>query len=867
MKSKNSGSYFSVLSAIIIFIIVLGCNRNSEVNLMNRFASVSGDSFRDNQLPNGLSTHEIAIEPVEGAIYVYATIQMGSANPVEYINNMPCWRPQKGETIDNIKHGIYGQGELAPALGGFVPDQKWGGLPEDLPQFLQIIELGMEVKGRFISLLRFGLADDRRGLGRGTSQAWYWDGSDNDVPGRNRAHVCAWVCNGTIDYFGPFVRPNTPYDFKLLLDMKQLRMTAWVSGRGDDDWFLLAENSALPAGISRIDRVRTSTYPDAPQIEKLLVRSSPWAEGETLQPHPLAKLEHVVSKGKGFTFQSMRSTWLKPGKHVTIFRKPGVHAGFPDVAQAGQDRLVCVWRNGSHTGGKGGLSLAYSNDLGKTWSEDSLFTELKVNCPRLQRLKDGSILLIADKASGGNQYVARWDYVMWSSSNGGHNWTGEQWLRTAKAGGPGGPVHSRILELSDGSWILSASSFTKLSDGRTAEKLEFYRSLDRSQTWSYWSGPLAYPPFCLSEPSTLEIDPGHLIVYARESRSDGMPGVKGYSSDYGKTWQYHDLPFPITGRTCAGFLKDGRVMVTFRSGVGRAALWAWIGDVKDSSGIQPVGGHFNDRHSVGLKDGALHIDNDGVCGQFTKYNLRPPDTEHSTLELTFEVQVLANAGRAASISVPFAGILRLFPDHVIMAHDSTLRAEIIPGQFHTYHIISRLGSFELSIDGKRIWDTDKGDQSLQSLSWTKISSYALAFGNETQTFYETFGYTYWRNIKGIPDIYPVNIPEDVTGYSIWRRVEAVTEDPDPKAGRHVISWDARRDGFPDQYQLDHIIEVEACVSGHENGYSGWVQLDDGRIFVVNYTDDTAAACVANPHMLGVPWIRGTFLDAEDLPDI
>lgn len=36
------------------------------------------------------------------------------------------------------------------------------------------------------------------------------------------------------------------------------------------------------------------------------------------------------------------------------------------------------------------------------------------------------------------------------------------------------------------------------------------------------------------------------------------------------------------------------------------------------------------------------------------------------------------------------------------------------------------------------------------------------------------------------------------------------------------------------------IEVEASIAGIEQGYSGWVQLDDGRIFVVNYTDDTAA---------------------------
>ena len=82
-----------------------------------------------------------------------------------------------------------------------------------------------------------------------------------------------------------------------------------------------------------------------------------------------------------------------------------------------------------------------------------------------------------------------------------------------------------------------------------------------------------------------------------------------------------------------------------------------------------------------------------------------------------------------------------------------------------------------------------------------------------------------------------------------------------------MSWSAARDGFPDQHQLDHIVEVEASVNGHEQGYSGWTQLDDGRIFVVHYTDDTAPASSSNPHMFGVPWIRGTFLELDDLPPL
>ena len=47
-----------------------------------------------------------------------------------------------------------------------------------------------------------------------------------------------------------------------------------------------------------------------------------------------------------------------------------------------------------------------------------------------------------------------------------------------------------------------------------------------------------------------------------------------------------------------------------------------------------------------------------------------------------------------------------------------------------------------------------------------------------------------------------------------------------------------------------------------------MSLDDGRIFVVNYTDDTAPMVRWDPYdsgILGIPWIRGTYLLRSDLP--
>ena len=63
------------------------------------------------------------------------------------------------------------------------------------------------------------------------------------------------------------------------------------------------------------------------------------------------------------------------------------------------------------------------------------------------------------------------------------------------------------------------------------------------------------------------------------------------------------------------------------------------------------------------------------------------------------------------------------------------------------------------------------------------------------------------------------------------------------------------------------LEIEASAAGQDQGYSGWTQLEDGRIFVVHYTDDGSSVSLANDHNLGVPWIRGTFLSFGDLPPL
>ncbi len=763
---------------------------------------------------SNIRSHNVDVGAARGEIYVYATFEMGSENPVPYVGNQ-------------------GKGT-------------------------QIITLGEKTAKGFVPSVSFGLSDVFRGGLRVDAVA-----EDHGiVPSGGRsmeskeAFLTPFAIGGELDYFGPFARPNTLYDFKIRMDMDKGRMTIWTNGRGDDDWFMLVENAPLMNAGKTINHVRVEQAPGAKGISDVMIRSKASDAEEQVRTHPLAKKDRVVGPGKGFKFQSMRSIWGLPGRHVAVSRKGNFHHAFPDIAQSGPKSLIAVWSNRSHSGGTGGLSVALSDDLGKTWCEGALVHPGKANCPRIQRLKDGTLLLMSDVRER-EEYS---DTVLYDSSDGGKTWGNQRWIRAERRDGynPCCGEPSRVVESPDGSWLVETATFGGTSANVTKPiRMEFYHSTDRGTTWELISKVSAFQQHHLDEASFFELPDGQLVTYAREWRYDALPGTKAFSDDWGKTWKVHELPFSITGRVCAGLLADGRAMVTFRSGIGRAALWAWVGDPLDPTGFQPAGTHFNDRSSVALKDDSLHIDNDGKLGQFTQYFLRPADTSESIIDVTVEVNVVSNSGRGAILSVPYVGKWRLFPDHVELAHDPAVCVKVTPGGFHVYRVIRESGKATLYVDGKLAVETENLDtRTWREAGVLNTSSYPLAFGNDAD----------WGNAH--TNVYPHDIMPDVTGYSIWRRAEETLDDP--TTGKQVISWSAGRDGFPDQYQLDHIIQIEASATGGDQGYSGWIQLDDGRIFVVNYTDDTAPMVRRDPYdtgMLGIPWIRGTFLLPSDLPPI
>ena len=697
-------------------------------------------------------------------------------------------------------------------------------MPENpIPDGGQFIEFGQIVSGDFTPAVRFGIHDGRRGGG---------------VP-QEVGLMYAYLHDGKLDYYGPWIRPNTPYDFKIHIDLDTQQMTVWVSGRGDDRWYLVAENTSLMNPVTSIDEIRVQQHSRAAGIDEVNVQAQITAEDEQIKPHPLAKKDLKVGPDRGFKFQSMRSTWGRAGTHVTICRKDRLHFGFPrDLVRMG-NKLFCVFENASHTGGAhqptsaqwksmGRVSLGVSYDLGHTWSEPIPFPEYPdgqatVMRPgeNLQKLADGTVIDLAKLQ----------------------------------------PMTSARVRIRDGSTLIGYSGTFQV-DGADCEEVTFFRATDLGERGESRGHLRAYPPHSLSEPAILRLPDGRLCAFIRESRMDHFPAVKAFSSDEGKTWQLQDLPFAIVGYPCPRLLRDGRVLVTFRSQVGRAAVWAWVGDVNDDTPYRAAGVHFNDRDTVGLKDGALHIDNDGVSGQSTTYLLRQPDSTDTKIDLTVEVQVVANSGRAATVSVPFVGKVRIYPDHIELAHAPKVRADVIPGKFHTYRIVRDGNNAQLYVDGQLKIKTDQVDIGTWKERWTPTTTslHQLAFGNEVSIAQEVTG--------GVPAKWPGTFlpsqmySEEITGYSIWRNF-ALTMD-DPGTGTYTSSWSADSGEFPDQYQLDHMIEVESSIAGADQGYAAWVELDDRRIFVAAYTDDGAPTMWGGN--MGISWMRGTFLEPGDLPD-
>jgi sialidase-1 len=258
-----------------------------------------------------------------------------------------------------------------------------------------------------------------------------------------------------------------------------------------------------------------------------------------------------------------------PISKMTISNTADVYECFPDVALTPTGRLVVVYRESDSHGADAFSHLVFrtSDDLGRTWSprrylvrsDKSAGVLAKWNCPRISFLRDGRLALVCDyyPQPPGETYGPQPPLShLWFSSDDAETWDGP--IATPVDG----IVPDRLVELSDGAWLLAAHRGFAPT-WRLLQRV--WRSDDRGATWT---GPFTVADadgLNLCEASILELPDGALVAYMRENSGQGWPIFKSLSADGGRTWSG---PYPTLmdagHRPTAGLLPSGNVLVTYR---------------------------------------------------------------------------------------------------------------------------------------------------------------------------------------------------------------------------------------------------------------------------------------------------------------
>lgn len=249
-------------------------------------------------------------------------------------------------------------------------------------------------------------------------------------------------------------------------------------------------------------------------------------------------------------------------KHI-VSKDESVYEAWPDVVQTQSGKLVCVFAEcTAHTDRSGTrLAICRSDDRGRSWSQKEYLTEKGIhenyfNCPRITRLRDGRLAITCDRVSGRFDSADNAEIYIWYGDSEGLHWESPQVLPFR------GIVPDKLLQLESGRLILSNHRGNPAT-GKPEQHLWY--SDDGGTSWSSEVTVAADPRYALCEVSILDCGGNTLVAFLRENSCLGYDILKTISHDGGETWS-ELIPTGMSAghRPTAGFLKDGRVMVTYR---------------------------------------------------------------------------------------------------------------------------------------------------------------------------------------------------------------------------------------------------------------------------------------------------------------
>ncbi len=259
-----------------------------------------------------------------------------------------------------------------------------------------------------------------------------------------------------------------------------------------------------------------------------------------------------------------------------VSRDDEIYEAFPDVALTAGARLVCVFAECSHHADRSytRIMVTTSDDRGRSWTPKRPLTEAThgghfFNCPRITCLRDGRLAVLVDKVHepGRSKDPAGCHNVLYFSADEGDTWTGP--VETPARG----IVPDRLLELASGRWIVSCHH-DDVDFGYLVQRL--WTSDDQGMSWS---GPVIVgrqSGLNLCEVSILPLGDGTLVGFHRENSGKGWDCYKTISHDNGASWSAPvAFPIPACHRPVAGWLANGRILVTHRFMQGGKGWTGW----------------------------------------------------------------------------------------------------------------------------------------------------------------------------------------------------------------------------------------------------------------------------------------------------
>ena len=338
----------------------------------------------------------------------------------------------------------------------------------------------------------------------------------------------------------------------------------------------------------------------------------------------------------------------------TVSRDDSIYEAFPDVTLTADGRLLCVFEECTHHGKRDWtrIALTESSDRGRTWSPKHPLTAPGEtgwywNCARISTLRDGRVAIVidyigSDKRTKDVHHLLK--NFLFISHDHGATWD-EPILLPMQ-----GIMPDKLIELANGRWLTSCHV---CSDETNFIKTLLWYSDDQG---AIWNGPITVADQAglhLCEISILPVDDKVLVALLRENSFKGWDAYKTISRDGGLTWGPPiTLPIPACHRPTAGWLNDGRALITCRlmqGGKGWVGWWtqntlacltdkeSLLADTREDARtrILPLDYDRSPESDTGytgwvqFADGEIYVVNyildDAPKAQIRGYSLRPED--------------------------------------------------------------------------------------------------------------------------------------------------------------------------------------------------------------------------------------------------